>query len=89
MSLIGPRPERPEIASELANEISEYDARSAVLPGISGHAQVHLPPDSTVSDVRDKIDLDRDYMKRLSIWFDVLTLGRTALKVLGLYRGYK
>ena len=40
-------------------------------------------------DVRDKVALDREYMNRLSIWVDVLTLGRTALKVLGLYRGYK
>lgn len=86
MSLIGPRPERPEIASKLAGEIDDYDARSAVLPGISGHAQVHLPPDTTVSDVRDKVALDRAYIQRFAVWFDVLTLFRTALKVVGLYR---
>jgi lipopolysaccharide/colanic/teichoic acid biosynthesis glycosyltransferase len=86
MSLIGPRPERPEIAAELARSIPDYNARSAVLPGITGHAQVHLPPDTSVADVRDKVRLDRYYLGRLSLWFDVVTLVRTGLKVVGLYR---
>lgn len=84
MSLIGPRPERPEIAVQLAKAIDDYNARSVVLPGITGHAQVHLPPDTTVSDVRDKVLLDRYYLSRLSIWFDLATFVRTGLKVLGM-----
>jgi lipopolysaccharide/colanic/teichoic acid biosynthesis glycosyltransferase len=87
MSLIGPRPERPEIAGQLGQTITDYDVRSAVLPGISGHAQVHLPPDTTVADVRDKINLDREYLARFTAWFDLLTLLRTGFKVVGLYRG--
>jgi lipopolysaccharide/colanic/teichoic acid biosynthesis glycosyltransferase len=86
MSLIGPRPERPEIAAQLARSIPDYDARSAVLPGITGHAQVHLPPDTSVADVRDKVRLDRYYLGRLSLGFDLVTLARTGLKVIGLYR---
>jgi lipopolysaccharide/colanic/teichoic acid biosynthesis glycosyltransferase len=86
MSLIGPRPERPEIAMQLARTIDEYNARLVVLPGITGHAQVHLRPDVTVADVRGKIQLDRYYLGRLSMWFDMLTLVRTGLKVLGMYR---
>jgi lipopolysaccharide/colanic/teichoic acid biosynthesis glycosyltransferase len=86
MSLIGPRPERPEIASQLTRSIPDYNARSAVLPGITGHAQVHLPPDTSVADVRDKVRLDRYYLGRLSFWFDMVTLVRTGLKVFGLYR---
>jgi lipopolysaccharide/colanic/teichoic acid biosynthesis glycosyltransferase len=86
MSLIGPRPERPEIAAQLAKAIEDYNARSAVLPGITGHAQVHLPPDTSVADVRDKVRLDRYYLGRLSIWFDLVTLARTGLMVVGLYR---
>jgi lipopolysaccharide/colanic/teichoic acid biosynthesis glycosyltransferase len=86
MSLIGPRPERPEIATQLGRAIPDYDVRSAVLPGISGHAQVHLPPDTTVADVRDKIRLDREYLGRFTAWFDLVTLLRTGLKVVGLYR---
>ena len=88
MSLIGPRPERPEIATQLGRAIPGYDVRSAVLPGISGHAQVHLPPDTTVADVRDKIRLDREYLERLTVWFDVVTMLRTGLKVIGLYRAH-
>ena len=86
MSLIGPRPERPEIAAELARAIPDYNARSVVLPGITGHAQVHLPPDTSLADVRDKVRLDRYYLGRLSLWFDLVTLVRTGLKVVGLYR---
>ena len=86
MSLIGPRPERPEIAAQLGKAIEDYNARSSVLPGITGHAQVHLPPDTSVADVRDKVRLDRYYLSRLSIWFDLATLVRTGLKVIGLYR---
>jgi lipopolysaccharide/colanic/teichoic acid biosynthesis glycosyltransferase len=86
MSLIGPRPERPEIAAQLARSIPDYNARSVVLPGITGHAQVHLPPDTSVADVRDKVRLDRYYLGRLSLWFDLVTLARTGLKVVGLYR---
>jgi lipopolysaccharide/colanic/teichoic acid biosynthesis glycosyltransferase len=86
MSLIGPRPERPEIAIRLAQTIEGYNARLAVLPGITGHAQVHLPPDTTVADVREKVKLDRYYLSRMSFWFDMLTLARTGLKVIGLYR---
>ena len=86
MSLIGPRPERPEIAAQLARAIEDYNARSAVLPGITGHAQVHLPPDTSVADVRDKVRLDRYYLGRLSLWFDLVTLVRTGLMVVGLYR---
>ena len=83
MSLVGPRPERPEIAATLATQVDEYDVRSAVLPGITGHAQVHLPPDVTVSDVRDKIRLDRDYMRTWTVWSDVAALWQTAGKLVG------
>jgi lipopolysaccharide/colanic/teichoic acid biosynthesis glycosyltransferase len=85
MSLIGPRPERPEIAARLARTIDDYNARLAVQPGITGHAQIHLAPDRTVADVREKTRLDREYLSRFSFGFDMLTLGRTALKVVGLY----
>lgn len=86
MSLIGPRPERPEIAAQLARSIPDYNARSVVLPGITGHAQVYLPPDTSVADVRDKVRLDWYYLSRLSLGFDLVTLARTGLKVVGLYR---
>ena len=87
MSLIGPRPERPEIAAKLAGLVDEYEWRHVVLPGISGNAQIHLPPDVNVGDVRDKLVLDREYIRRFSAWFDVKMLLFTGLKMLGVYRG--
>ncbi len=89
MSLIGPRPERPEIAAKLKNLVENYDDRHTVLPGISGNAQVHLPPDTSVGDVRQKLVLDREYVHQFSTWFDIKMLCLTALKTVGLYRRTK
>lgn len=86
MSLIGPRPERPEIAAKLKNLVDAYDDRHMVLPGISGNAQIHLPPDTNIADVREKLKLDRDYVSRFSAWFDIKMLFMTALKSVGLHR---
>ncbi len=88
MSLIGPRPERPEIAGKLKKVLEGYDERLLVLPGISGNAQLHLPPDTMISDVRDKLVLDRDYIRRLSILIDLKMLFLTALKSLKIYSCY-
>jgi lipopolysaccharide/colanic/teichoic acid biosynthesis glycosyltransferase len=85
MSLIGPRPERPEIAKKLRSLVEEYDVRHAVLPGISGNAQINLPPDTNVNHVRDKLILDRTYIRRFSTWTDLKLIMLTALKMLGLY----
>lgn len=83
MSLVGPRPERPEIAKSLAAQVEHYDLRSAFLPGITGHAQVSQAPDLTVADVREKVRLDREYMRTWSLRADLVILFRTLLKVLG------
>jgi lipopolysaccharide/colanic/teichoic acid biosynthesis glycosyltransferase len=86
MSLIGPRPERPEIAGKLRHLVPGYDRRLAVRPGITGLAQVFLPPDSDVDGVRRKVALDRLYVARLGPGFDVKILTLTALKLCGLWR---
>ena len=83
MSLVGPRPERPEIAGSLAAQVDHYDLRSAFPPGITGHAQVSQAPDLTVADVREKVRLDREYMRTWSLRADLVILFRTLLKVLG------
>jgi lipopolysaccharide/colanic/teichoic acid biosynthesis glycosyltransferase len=84
MSLIGPRPERPEIVESLRADLPNYDDRLAVRPGITGLAQVQLPPDSSVSTAADKLVLDRAYIQRLGPWLDLRLLVCTALKFLGI-----
>jgi lipopolysaccharide/colanic/teichoic acid biosynthesis glycosyltransferase len=70
MSLIGPRPERPEIASKLEWDIPSYRERLNVRPGITGFAQVRLPPDTDIESVRRKIVYDVYYVQNVSAWLD-------------------
>jgi lipopolysaccharide/colanic/teichoic acid biosynthesis glycosyltransferase len=84
MSLLGPRPERPEIAVKLRTVIDGYDFRAAIKPGISGLAQIHLPPDTSLQSVRDKLVLDRRYIRNLTLWLDCKIFLFTALKFAGL-----
>lgn len=88
MSLVGPRPERPEIVTMLRQQIAGYDRRLEVLPGVTGFAQVHLPPDETTDCVRKKLIFDRFYVRHASTRLDVKILVLTALKVFGMRRWY-
>lgn len=83
MSLIGPRPERPEFVRELAQVIPGYDARHAVLPGITGLAQVQLSPDTDIESVRRKLRYDLHYVKHVSALLDVRILVATTLHMAG------
>lgn len=74
MSLIGPRPERPEIAATLEWQIPAYSQRLEVRPGITGFAQVRLPPDTDLDSVRQKIVYDLYYVKYASPWLDLRLL---------------
>ena len=97
MSLVGPRPERPEFVRLLARKIPGYSNRLAVVPGITGLAQVNIPPDSDLESVRRKVFLDLEYIRNAGLLMDlrllVCTAGRLAkvfepllLCMLGLYR---
>ncbi len=89
MSLVGPRPERPEIIALLRQEIPGYDRRLSVKPGITGFAQIHLPPDETTGCVRRKLIYDLFYVRRAGVAFDFGILVCTALKVVGLKKLYR
>jgi lipopolysaccharide/colanic/teichoic acid biosynthesis glycosyltransferase len=84
MSLIGPRPERPEFVPELERELPGYWQRLAVRPGVTGLAQVQLPPDSDLTSVRNKLAHDLYYIRHVSPWLDVRLLICTAFYALGL-----
>lgn len=89
MSLVGPRPERPELCEEIRKHIDGYDRRHAVKPGITGFAQVHLPPDSTMRSVREKLIFDRFYLRHRGPMLELKIFALTAVKLLGLRRLYQ
>jgi len=86
MSLVGPRPERPEFVDQLEKEIPFYRARFAVRPGITGWAQVKHRYANSVEDTKTKLEYDLFYIKNRSLWLDLVTLGKTA-KTVVTFRG--
>ena len=89
MSLIGPRPERPEIVKKLRQVVPGYDRRHAVKPGITGFAQIHLPPDTCIRSVKNKLVYDLFYVRHRSLGMEAMVLFATALKLLGLRKLYQ
>jgi len=88
MALVGPRPERPEIVAQLARAVPTYGLRHAVRPGITGFAQVHLPPDTDLQSVRNKVAYDRHYIRAMGPLKDLAIYGWTLLKVAGCQSRY-
>jgi lipopolysaccharide/colanic/teichoic acid biosynthesis glycosyltransferase len=83
MSLIGPRPERPEFLPALERALPNYRGRLAVRPGITGLAQVQLAADTDIESVRRKLAYDLYYTRMLSPWLDVRILLCTMLYLVG------
>jgi lipopolysaccharide/colanic/teichoic acid biosynthesis glycosyltransferase len=83
MSLIGPRPERPQFVAVLATQLPGYLDRLAVLPGVTGLAQVNLPADTDLASVARKLVLDKQYIATAGVFMDVRILLCTALRVFG------
>ncbi|MBU0677871.1 MAG: sugar transferase [Verrucomicrobia bacterium] len=77
MSLVGPRPERPEFIDALAEVIPFYRERLLVPPGVTGWAQVKYPYAASVEAARRKLQFDLYYIKHMSFYLDVLILLRT------------
>ncbi len=74
MSLIGPRPERPEIVAELEKALPGYRRRLDVRPGLTGLAQVLQPPDTDLNMVCSKLSYDLHYVDQWSLWLDARIL---------------
>lgn len=87
MDLIGPRPERPVFVAKLARAIPNYHSRLKVLPGVTGLAQINLPPDETIECVRRKLVLDCQYIREASLSMDTRILLCTLLRMLGIRHG--
>ena len=82
MSLIGPRPERPELEEELEQSILHYRKRHWMRPGLSGWAQVCAPYASSIEDSDLKLSYDLYYLRHFSTWLDLAILFRTVKTVL-------
>jgi len=78
MSLVGPRPERPQFVTELASKIPYYLHRHCVKPGITGWAQLCYPYGSSEHDAMEKLQYDLYYIKNNSLLFDLAIIVQTA-----------
>jgi lipopolysaccharide/colanic/teichoic acid biosynthesis glycosyltransferase len=81
MSMVGPRPERPEFVPNLEKAIAHYADRLDVRPGVTGLAQVQLPADTDINSVRRKLAYDLYYIRHMGFWLDLKLIVCTALHV--------
>jgi sugar transferase (PEP-CTERM system associated) len=88
MSLVGPRPERPEFVDWLKREIPYYYLRHTIRPGITGWAQVQYKYGSSIEDAKEKLRYDLFYIKNMSPGLDLLILFQT-IKIILLGKGAK
>ena len=82
MSLIGPRPERPEFDEILSKDIPFYDTRYSIKPGLSGWAQVNYPYGASEKDAKNKLSYDLYYLENFSFFLDFFILLKTIKLVL-------
>ena len=82
MSMVGPRPERPEFIQRLSSVIPFYGQRHVVRPGITGWAQVKYTYGASVEDAFEKLQYDLYYVKNMSIALDLFILFSTIKTVL-------
>jgi sugar transferase (PEP-CTERM system associated) len=86
MSLVGPRPERPEFVDSLAEQIPYYRHRHAVKPGITGWAQINYKYGDTIEDTITKLEYDLYYIKNISFSLDLYIMFHT-IKTMLVSRG--
>jgi sugar transferase (PEP-CTERM system associated) len=77
MSIVGPRPERPDIVADLCREVPYYNERHLLKPGITGWAQISFRYGASVADAKRKLQFDLFYLKHMSFELDMVILFRT------------
>jgi len=77
MSIVGPRPERPDLVVELTEELPYYSARHLVKPGLTGWAQISFRYGNTIEDAKRKLQFDLYYLKHMCWELDIIILLRT------------
>ncbi len=80
MSLVGPRPERPEMFAQLSQDLPDFEQRLAVKPGLTGLAQVRNGYDTDVESVRRKLQYDLEYIEKMSLGLELRLLFATVSK---------
>ena len=86
MSIVGPRPERPEFVQDLSKKIPYYRQRHCVRPGITGWAQINFKYGDTLEDTMTKLEYDLYYIKNMSLSLDTYIVFHT-VKAMLLSRG--
>jgi sugar transferase (PEP-CTERM system associated) len=86
MSIVGPRPERPEFVKTLSGRIPYYRQRHCVRPGITGWAQINYKYSENLEDTIEKLEYDLFYIKNMSLGLDTYVIFHT-LKIMLLSRG--
>jgi len=83
MSLVGPRPERPGIARRIEAQVPEFGLRLLVKPGVTGLAQLRVPPDVDISNITHKLAQDLAYLRHQGPVLDLRIVVSTALHFVG------
>ena len=78
MSLVGPRPERPELIADFKHEIAHYNARHFIKPGLTGWAQVNGLRGDT--DLTERVRHDLHYIEHWNLWLDLRAMILTFFK---------
>src|SRR5207247_2074924 len=82
MSFVGPRPERPHFVAQLATEISYYEQRHLIAPGLTGWAQIKYPYGASIEDAKQKLQYDLYYIKNQGIALDATIMFETVKTIL-------
>jgi lipopolysaccharide/colanic/teichoic acid biosynthesis glycosyltransferase len=82
MSIVGPRPERPEFVNNLKDEIPYYTLRHSLKPGITGWAQINYSYGASKKDALEKLQYDLYYIKNSSFLLDAYIILRTAVVIM-------